>query len=137
MTYFVHSWEPTFREDGIFPNATMVTAVKALNAEVKSLAPVLNSGNVLGLVTVASSNSAAPVELMVKAKGQTLHVFAAIARAGTATRTFTVAGMTGDATATVGGEARTVAVVAGKRSDDFAANGVHLYEIDLAGATCR
>jgi len=27
VTYFVHSWEPTFREDGIFGNSTMVTAV--------------------------------------------------------------------------------------------------------------
>jgi hypothetical protein len=66
-----------------------------------------------------------------------LYVFAAIAQAGTTTGTFTVAGMTGDATAPVVGEGREVAVVGGKWSDEFGANGVHLYEIDLGSATCR
>jgi len=133
----VHSWEPTFREDGIFASATMVAAVKALNQQVKSLAPVLNGADVPEVVSVSSSNSAAPIDTMIKANGQALYVFAAIARAGTTTGTFTIAGMTGDATATVVGESRSIAVVGGKWSDDFAANGVHVYEIDLAGATCR
>ncbi|HXU06449.1 MAG TPA: hypothetical protein VN903_36085 [Polyangia bacterium] len=136
VTYFVHTWEPTFREDGIFANTTMVSAVKTLNQQVKSLAPVLNSANVPNVVSVASSTSAAPVDLMTKAQGQVLYVFAAIARSGTATGTFTIAGMTGAATATVVGESRTVDVVAGKWSDDFAANGAHIYEIDLTGARC-
>jgi hypothetical protein len=87
-------------------------------------------------VGVQSSNSAAPVDVKVKAQGQVLYVFAAIARAGTTTGTFTVAGMMGDATATVVGEGREVAVVAGKWSDEFGVNGVHVYEIDLGGATC-
>jgi hypothetical protein len=137
VTYFVHTWEPTFREDGIFANPTMVATVKALNRDVKSLASVLNSANVSGVVSVASSNSAAPVDVMVKAQGQTLYVFAAIARAGTTTGTFTVAGMTGDATATVVGEGREAAVVGGQWVDDFAANAVHVYRVDLVGARCR
>jgi hypothetical protein len=137
ITYFVHSWEPTFREDGIFNDATMVAAVKALNGEVKSMAPRLNSANIPGIVSVTSSNSAAPIDTMVKADGQVLTVFAAITRAGTTTGTFTIAGMTGNATATVAGEGRAVDVVAGKFTDDFAANGVHIYEIDLGAAACN
>ena len=137
ITYFVHTWEPTFREDGIFNDATMVAAVKALNQEVKSLAPRLNSANIPGIVSVTSSNSAAPIDTMVKADGQVLYLFAAIARAGTTTGTFAIAGMTGNATATVAGEGRTLDVVAGKLTDDFAANGVHIYEIDLGAATCN
>jgi hypothetical protein len=137
VTYFVHSWEPAFREDGIFGNATMVAAVTALNGQIKSLAPVLNSASVADVVAVASSNSAAPIDTMVKAKGRVLYVFAAIARAGTTTGTFTIAGLTGDGSATVLGEARTVAVVAGKLTDDFAASAVHIYEIDLGGIACR
>jgi hypothetical protein len=137
ITYFVHTWEPTFREDGIFNDATMVAAVRALNQEVKSMAPRLNSANIPGIVSVTSSNSAAPIDTMVKADGQVLYVFAAIARAGTTTGTFTIAGMTGNATATVAGEGRTLGVVAGKLTDDFAANGVHIYEIDLGAAACN
>jgi len=137
ITYFVHTWEPTFREDGIFNDATMVAAVKALNQEVKSMAPRLNSANIPGIVSVTSSNSAAPIDTMVKADGQVLYVFAAIARAGTTTGAFAIAGMTGNVTATVAGEGRMLDVVAGKFTDDFAANGVHIYEIDLGAAACN
>ena len=139
VTYFVHSWEPTFREDGIFGSSTMVAAVTALNAEVKSFASVLNSADVPGVVSVVPSGTDAPIDVMVKAdaKAQVLYVFAAIARSGTSTGMFTVAGMSGDATATVVGEGRTVDIVAGKWTDGFGANAVHLYELELAGVSCR
>jgi hypothetical protein len=136
ITYFVDTWEPSFREDGIFADPTMVAAVTALNQQIEMLAPELNSADVPGLVSVASSNPAAPIDTMVKAKGQTLYVFAAISRAGTATGSFTIAGMSGGGVATVVGESRTVKVTAGKFSDPFAASGVHIYQIDLTAATC-
>ena len=108
----------------------------ALNAQIKMLAPQLNSANIPGLVSVASSNTAAPIDMMVKAKGQTLYIFAAISRAGTATGSFTIAGMSGGGTATVVGESRTVKIAAGKFSDAFAASDVHLYQLDLTTAAC-
>ncbi len=137
VTYFVHSWAPTFREDGIFGNSTMVAAVTALNQQVKSLAPVLNSATLPNVVAVTSSDSGVPIDTMIKAKGQVLYVFAAVARAGTTTGTFTIAGLTGDGSATVVGESRTVAVVAGKLIDDFAASAVHVYQIDLGSIACH
>ncbi len=136
IAYFVDTWNPSFREDGIFADATMTAAVTALNKQIEMLAPQLNSADIPDLVAVTSSNSAAPVDLMVKAKGQTLFVFAAIARPGTATATFTVAGMTGGATATVIGENRTVSLSGGKFADGFAASDVHVYQIDLTAAAC-
>ena len=74
---------------------------------------------------------------MVKANGTSLYVFAAISRAGTATASFEVSGMTGDGVATVVGEGRTIDVTAGKFSDAFADSGVHIYKIDLASVTCN
>jgi hypothetical protein len=136
VTYFLDTWNPSFREDGIFASTTMVDAVTALNAQIKSLAPALNSATLPNVVSVSSSNSAAPVEILVKARGQTLYVFAAVSRAGTATATFGVSGLGGRATATVIGESRTVAVTGGSFSDDFAANAVHLYQIDLGAVAC-
>ncbi len=50
---------------------------------------------------------------------------------------FTVAAMTGNGVATVVGENRTVDVAAGKFSDAFAANGVHIYKIDLSTISCN
>jgi hypothetical protein len=136
ITYFLDSWNPSFREDAIFASTTMAAAVTTLNAQIKALAPVLNSADIPGLVAVASSNAAAPIDMMVKASGTKLYVFAAVARAGTATASFTIAGMTGNGIAEVQGESRSVAVTAGKFSDPFAANDVHIYAVDLAAAVC-
>ena len=89
VAYFIDTWNPSFREDGIFADAAMVSAVTALNAQIKSLAPQLNSGSIKNLVTVESSASAVPVDTMVKASGTTLYVFSALSRAGTATASYT------------------------------------------------
>ncbi|MHB8419178.1 MAG: hypothetical protein ACYDCL_13970 [Myxococcales bacterium] len=136
IEYFVDSWNPSFREDAIFESAAMVSAVTALNQQIEALAPELNSADIPGLVTVQSSNASAPIDMAVKANGGVLYVFAAISRAGSATASFTIAGMTGSGTAAVIGEGRSVSVAAGAFSDAFAANAVHLYRIDLSKVTC-
>ena len=137
ITYFVDTWNPSFREDGIFADSTMVNAVTALNAQIKSLAPELNSPSLGGMLDVTSSNSAAPLDVLVKANGMSLYVFSAVSRTGTTTGTFAVHGLTGNGVATVVGENRTVAVTGGSFSDAFAANDVHIYQIDLATVTCH
>ena len=136
ITYFLDSWNPAFREDGIFADQAMVDAVTALNAQIEALAPELNSADIANLVSVTSSNSAAQIDMAVKANGTSLYMFAAIARPGTATGSFTIKGMTGDGSAAVIGESRSIGVVAGTFSDSFAANAVHLYQLDLSQATC-
>ena len=45
ICYFLDTWQPSFREDGIFADQAMVTAVTALNEQILSLAPELNSGD--------------------------------------------------------------------------------------------
>ncbi len=138
ILYFIDSWNPSFREDAIFETPAMVTAVTALDQEIAMLAPVLNSATIPNLVSVSSSNAAAPIDTMVKAaEGSKLYVMSAISRTGTAKGTFTIAGMTGSAVATVVGENRTVNVTKGHFADAFAANDVHVYVIDLSTATCN
>jgi len=138
VIYFIDSWNPSFREDAIFENTAMASAVTALNKEIASLAPELNSASIPGLVTVTvSSDAGATVDTMVKANGTSLYVFSAISRDGTATATYSIAGMTGNAAATVVGENRAIDVKAGSFSDAFAANGAHVYRIDLSTATCN
>jgi hypothetical protein len=136
VVYFLDSWQPMFREDAIFASSSMVTAVTGLNAQIKSLAPELNSATIPNLVTVTSSNAAAPIDTMVKAGGTSVYVFSAISRTGTATASYVVSGMTGSGVAKVLGENRTIPVTGGKFADAFAANAVHIYQIDFAAATC-
>jgi hypothetical protein len=137
FAYFVDTWNPTFREDGIFAVTSMVTAVTALNAQILSLAPELNSADIPNMVSVSSSDASAPVDMVVKAHGSSIYVFSAVSRAGTASSSFTIHGMTGSGTAQVLGENRTVNVVGGVFSDDFDANGVHLYQVDFAAVQCN
>jgi hypothetical protein len=137
IVYFIDTWNPSFREDGIFASMPMVTAVTALNKQIKSLAPELNSPTLPNMVTVTGSNATAPIDTMVKASGTSLYVFSAISRTGTTMGSFAVPGLTGKAVATVVGENRTIDVTGGMFSDSFAANAVHIYKIDLAAVTCH
>jgi hypothetical protein len=137
ITYFLDTWNPSFREDGIFANPDMVAAVTAMNAQITALAPEINSADIPALVTVASSNTAAPIDTMVKANGTSLYIFSAISRAGTTMGSFTINGLSGDAAATVVGENRMLSVSKGSFSDSFDANAVHIYQIDLSQVTCN
>jgi hypothetical protein len=137
VLYFIDSWNPSFREDAIFENPAMVTAVTALDAQIKSLAPELNSATLPGLVTVSTPSPTVPVDTMVKANGTSLYIFSAVSRMGTTMASFVVNGMTGDGVVKVVGENRTINVVAGAFSDMFAANGVHIYSLDLSTVSCH
>lgn len=134
--YFVDTWVPSFREDGVFADPGMVTGLTSLNAKIKSFAPVINSADIPGIVTVSSSATATPVDILVKASGTALYVFAAASRDGTTAATFKIAGLTGTVSVDVQGENRSIAADANGFTDQFAQNAVHIYKIDFATAVC-
>lgn len=102
--------------------------VVSTNAQIKSLATVLNSPTVTEGFTASSA-----VKAMAKWDGQNLYVFAGSAANASSTGTFTIP-CVGNATATVVGESRTVPVSNGGWSDGFAdGNAVHIYRIDGGG----
>ena len=127
--YFAHIFSPSFIEAGLLSLPAVKAGVKAINAEITSLAPVLNTASISNAATVASQNTAVPVDIMVKRQGGALYVFAVAMRPGATQATFTLRGG-GNGTATVLGESRTVPVVGGSFADGFAADyAVHLYRI--------
>jgi hypothetical protein len=129
IMYFVHVLSPTFREDGIFNYPSSVQAVTSIDAQITSLAPVLNSATVTGDAQVSSSASGVTIDMMEKNFGGSKYVFA-VARANSSTNgTFTVPGNP-TATVTVLGESRTIAMTNGKFQDSFAAYAVHLYQFN-------
>jgi hypothetical protein len=91
---------------------------------------VINSRDVAGGVTVASSSADVPIEAVAKRHEGATYVFAVGMRDGQAEATFKVAGLEGKATAEVVGEGRTIEVVAGEFRDSFGPWGVHLYRIN-------
>jgi hypothetical protein len=127
--YFAHVFSPSFIEAGLLADATIKAGVGGINAEVQSLAEVLNEPSLDGVVKVSSSNSAVPVDIVVKQHAGSFYVFAVSMANGTTNATFELTPSVG-ASATVLGESRSVAVTGGSFSDSFDGYAVHLYQLN-------
>ena len=124
--YFCHSFVGKTDDAALLHDAEMMRAVKAINEEVTSLAPVLNLPDCDGYASVQTDNSSVPVDILTKKDGKTNYIFAVAMREGTTTATFEV--KSGKSVEVIG-EGRTIEVRKGKFSDDFAGYGVHLYRV--------
>jgi hypothetical protein len=124
--YFCHSWTPALNDAALLSDATMLPAVTTINKEITSLAPALNSTSTKSYASVTTSNSTIPVDIMTKNYGGANYIFSVAMRPGTTSATFTVSA--GNNVEVIG-ENRTLAISAGKFTDDFPSYGVHLYKI--------
>jgi hypothetical protein len=134
IIYFQHDFGGTclthhaLRETGSSCYGAKIAVVTSTNAQIKSLAPVLNSPFVNGGRTVTG-----PVEHMIKWDGINLYVFAAGRSNGSMDFSMPCVG---NATTVVLGESRSISIADGEFSDTFAdGNAVHIYRID-GGSTC-
>lgn len=129
IVYFVHNFAGSCQTQHAIRDCgpELQDGVAAINAQVESLAPVLNAPFVDGLV---SSDDA--VSLSTKLFDGSLYVLAGSAVAEPHSSSITVGCDVG--TAVVVDEDRTVPIVGGEFVDDFAdRNAVHIYRIDGAG----
>jgi hypothetical protein len=127
ITYFNHSFggpaqsQHCLREPYYAPVRAVVTSV---NAQITDLASVLNSPTAVGYVTAPAS-----VKVLTKWSDRGRYVFAGSTNNAASTPTFTVAGGGAGAVEVVG-EGRTLQMVDGKFSDNFAdGNAVHIYKL--------
>ena len=133
ICYFVHQFKPRFIEAALLVDEPMCKAVAAINGQIATLAPVLNSPSIEGVARVASSDAKVPIDVMVKRDAKSLYVFAVGMRNAPARGAFTIQGLGESATAEVLGEDRTVSVRGGRFADGFKAYDVHLYRIARGG----
>ena len=129
IEYFCHRFQPTFSETDCLDDAPTAAALTEINAQITELAPVLNTQSVSNGVTVASSDSAVPVDTMLKRHGGATYLFAVAMRGSDTTATFALRDFPANASAEVLGEGRTIEVTDGEFSDDLAGYAVHLYRI--------
>jgi hypothetical protein len=129
IEYFCHRFTPTFSETDCLDDAPTAAMLTTINAQVKALAPVLNSAPVGNGVTVQSSAATIPVDTRLSRYGGATYLFAAEMRSGSTTATFTLRGFPATASAEVIDESRTITVKNGVFTDDFSSYGVHLYKI--------
>lgn len=125
IVYFVHEFAPTFREDGIFRHLDVVQEVTKVNQLISALAPILNSPNVSGRLTVSSQ---VPIATMVKEYEGSVYVFAVAMRAESTSALFTISQVR-DGHAEVLDEQRNVTISEGSFNNSFAGYSVHLYRI--------
>jgi hypothetical protein len=104
----------------------MSAALKTINQQITSLAPVLNSMSTKDYASVSSSNSEVPVDILTKNQGGANYLFAVGMRNGETKATFEVKS---GKKAEVLGEKRSIKIKDGKFSDDFSPYAVHLYKI--------
>jgi hypothetical protein len=81
LIYFVHQFEPVFREAALLDDPEMLAAVTAINRQVRDLAPFLNAPDAKGadlpsLSTPAPGSPPPPIALLAKRLGQDLDVYA-------------------------------------------------------------
>lgn len=127
IIYFAHQFKPKFIEAGLLAHPEIVDAVKNINAEVKSLAPVLNAPDVSDAVEIAQPKDAAPVAFLVKRHGGFTYVFAVNMRPAATRATFTVKGEVKAVEAI--NEKRPLELSRNSFSDEFQGYAVHLYRI--------
>jgi Beta-galactosidase len=125
IVYFVHEFQPTFREDAIFRYPDIVEEITKTNQMIKSLAPVLKGPSIHGAVSVSSTT---PIATMVKGFENTTYVFA-VAMQDSPTRVRITVRDRQDARVRVLGEDRSVIITQGAFEDQFEGYGVHLYQI--------
>jgi len=128
--YFCHVFKPAADDAGPLDDPPMREALTALDAQMRELAPALNTPSVANGVDTQSSNPATPIDAMLKRQGGSTYLFAMGARPGGATvAMFKLRGAPRNVVATVLGESRTILVRGGVFQDRFANYQVHLYKL--------
>lgn len=130
LVYFVHEWEPKFREAALLADPQMLDAVTALNHEILRWAPLLNSPTLEGFVSAKADPADSGIATMVKAGPDGTYVFAmeCEGRAGTA-RFEILRGMRPGLTVTGVEDRRPRALRANRFEESFEPWQVRIYRI--------
>ena len=122
IEYYCHALPQTATD--CLDDLTTRDGLRAINQEVTSLAPVLNTQAVANGVTVSAST---PIATRLARRGGLSYLFA-VGASSSQSVTFTLRGFA-SASVEVIGEQRTIVASRGVFSDNFAAYAVHLYRI--------
>ena len=129
LIYFVHQFEPVFREASLLDDPELLPAVTAINQQVHELAQVLNSPTVDGAVKIKSSDPDVTIAAMCKHHDGALYVFVAGMQGRPARATLELLRPHAGTKAQVLGENRTLEMRDGRFEDEFEAYAVHLYRL--------
>ena len=127
IIYFVHQFKPTEREAALLDDPEMLSAVTAINRQIRGLALVLNSPSIPNAAIVRSSDSEVPIAHMVKRHNGATYLFAAAMRNKATQASFKLDAPQEAGTAIVLDESRTIRIRNAEFTDHFQPYEVHLY----------
>ncbi len=131
IIYFVHEFKPRSSDHALLDDPPMLAAVTGINAQIRRLAPVLNSPTVEAVVTVTTSSENVPIDVMVKRQGDSIYLFAVGMRNAPTTGSFSLPALPPAAQVQVLDEDRELVARRGKFTDSFHAYDVHLYQVKV------
>jgi len=125
IIYFVHQFKPTFVEAALLQDPENLAAVTRINAQIKELAPVLNSPTIEREIKVVSE---LPVATMLKQVGGTNYLFTVGMENRAGEATFNFRELSGVSDVELIGESRSIAVSNREFRDRYKPYQVHLYK---------
>lgn len=126
ITYFVHEWEPSFKDDGVFRYLDVTAELKRLNGQIKDLAPVLNGPTIANAAKVETSGE---IAYMVKQDADAMYVFAVNMEPKALSAKVTMTAAPTAEQAVVLGEDRTLSLIDGLLDDKFEPYQAHIYQL--------
>ncbi len=128
LIYFAHTWQPRFIEAGLLADPRTAEAVRDINAEVTTLASVINGPSLEGKIKISTAPRATQVDSMVKETQDAIYLFAVDMKGKITQASFKIEDLeTGHAE--VLGENRSLKIRDGRFTDRFDPWTVHLYRI--------
>jgi hypothetical protein len=129
IIYFAHQFKPKFIEAGLLARPEIAAEIKLINAQIKSLAAVINSPEVpKAEYSAESTEKAVPVAVSVRRQGGKTYIFAVAMRNGKTQLKFSMNGLGGKKIRVID-ENREIKANSDIFSDDFSGYQVHLYEV--------
>ena len=143
LIYFAHQFKPTFNEAALLADPELLPAVTAINAEIRELAPALNSPSISNnvqvtavplLVSGVSAGDDVPPQPRLAAMTKRLHGTVYLFTVNMGNRAIRGSFKLKDPTArpevAVLGEHRSIGIADGVFTDEFKPYEVHLYTAD-------
>jgi hypothetical protein len=130
IIYFVHQFKPTFIEAALLEDSENLAAVTAINAQIKELAPVINSPPVES-ISISAEETVKIATTGRRFKNST-YLFTVGMENNPGTATFKMHDLPKSGTVEVIGESRSIQISDGAFTDKFKPYEVHLYRFAAA-----
>lgn len=136
LIYFVHEWQPRFRESALLEDPAMLAAVTGINRQIQELAPILNHPAPVVSAKVTAANPDVPVAAMTRVTADTLYLFAVGMRDGETSARFDLPVPVRGPVEEIG-TSRRLPIEKGGFSDKFGPWDVRLYRVSTGSADSR